>query len=171
MYEIVEILKVFTYFLVVYILVLVLHYLNKYYKAYTYNKRLTFTRDSIKDLKSEIRDVLIDAEKHYHEEQEHRNLKQEHGNLKQEHRNLMDVSAPMILSLYNEFAVGVNEGLYDELYVKTVIGREMRYYYKMYYKNTIDINEYDNYLIPLALLLKRWEGDDAPVYVEKVGGK
>lgn len=72
-----------------------------------------------------------------------------------------------VLSLYNELAAGINEGIYDEKYIRILLGNEMKHFYKNYYSKLryfynrhiyiedIDIR-YHSFL-SLELLLKKWD--------------
>ena len=139
--------------LVVYTILVFLFFIRRYLQEYRNNKRLIFTRDSIKEIRTQINVTLY--EKQY---------------------NGQDWVYPekdieYVMSLYNELAVGINEGLYDELYVKVILGKQMINFYNRNI-GCITVDDYDSddsQYMPLEFLLKRWDSKDAPKYRMKKG--
>lgn len=113
---------------------------QRYIKAYTRNRMLKFTQEEVKDKSKEISTMTSD---------------------------LSTSKIIRIFSLYNELAVGINEGLYDELYINMVLGYDMITFYKEYYKiiaSTSDMETNLRRFMPLELLLKKWDSEGAPSY-------
>lgn len=68
-----------------------------------------------------------------------------------------------VLALCNELAVGINEGLYDEKYIRLVLGYKMLDFYKKYYVTLFHkTGEWDrlNQFMALELLLSKWTSDN-----------
>lgn len=130
---------------------------QRYFRSVNNNRILKFTQEEVKDKKKEI------------------------GYLRKNTPNL-EISNSVIgiywdfegndqqkclyeiFNLYNELAVGINEGLYNELYVKMVLGNEMMSFYKKYGSNLVSSIENDTLFMPLELLLKKWDSDESPRY-------
>lgn len=162
--KIISIFPLLTSVFILYAILIVLFYTTRYVRTYTYNKRLIFTRDSIKELRKEIDDVL-----YRHGDYDFLSK----GQYLDDSISLNPMSKgkqiEIVMSLYNELAVGINEGLYDELYVKIIIGRQMTVFYKKFYKTIMENNTKgdESLYIPLELLLRKWDSKDAPTYREK----
>lgn len=131
---------------VLYISMIILLFLQRYIKINARNKVLQFTQEEIKEKKKTITKLF-------------QNYKESN------YKELSNIYE--ILDLYNELAVGINEGLYDELYVKMVLGHSMINIYKKYYDEVISLQldfEDDTLFMPLELLLKKWGSNDGPSY-------
>lgn len=136
-----------------YFLVFIMFYGQKYIRTYTKNKILKFTQEEVKEKRKEIADI-VDRIKFVDKDDEFWEKEQYNSIIK-------------IFSLYNELAVGINEGLYDELYIKMVMGYDMTSFYKYNYKmvvSTVDMDIGSTRFMPLELLLKKWDSGDAPSY-------
>lgn len=72
-----------------------------------------------------------------------------------------------ILWRYNELAIGINMGIYDELYVKLTLKHQMMNFYKKHYHKLLINLERDTYIDPytnfiyLELLLKKWDTENS----------
>ena len=148
-------------FVLIYILILIILFASRYLKAYTKNKRLIFTQEAITQKRKEI-DIAIEKITPSIEE------KMSHV------KNSVQMEATIIrvLSIYNEFAIGINEGIYDELYVKMALGYDMIDFYKRYgYGINHSVENPLSRFLPLELLLKRWDSNEAPSYRIKKWGR
>ncbi len=144
--------------ILLYVLMFVIVLGQRYLKIYNKNKILKFTQEEIKEKKKEILNIKnLMVEKSYIGEMSPLDL----------YENKHFQYAYEIVSLYNELAVGINEGIYDELYVKMIMGNEMMFFYKKYYNQLISSIEYDTIFIPLELLLKKWDSNKGPSYKVK----
>lgn len=118
---------------------------QKYLREYRRNKRLLFTQSEIKDKKNEINLIIISTEKG--------------DNIDNIIINTKELLS--IFSIYNEIAVGINEGIYDETYTKLTIGYEMISFYK---KNRFVVSQEKEVemqrFLPLEILLERWSNSD-----------
>lgn len=153
-YGIYDLMQFLSSFLVIYLILVIFIFLRQYLKSYRYNKRLIFTRDSLKELKQQIDDITDMSCMNRIE-------------MADPYDNLPKRDAEKILSLYNEYAIGINEGLYDELYIKLIMGKQMTSFYKRFNRAIMEDNQIfddDSQYIPLELLLKRWDSNEAPVY-------
>lgn len=142
-------------FLIVYLFFFVILFGQKYMREYMRNKTLRFTQEEVKDKRKEIAEILGKEETFIN-----------NSILKQADETQIR-KIIKVLSLYNELAVGINEGLYDELYVKMVLGFEMTNFYKNYYSTTVltvSSEKFSSYFMPLELLLKKWDSDESPSY-------
>lgn len=116
---------------------------QRYIKAYTRNRMLKFTQEEVKDKSKEISTMTSDLS----------------------YSNII-----RIFSLYNELAVGINEGLYDELYINMVLGYDMITFYKKHYRVVASASDMETMetnlsrFMPLELLLKKWDSGGAPSY-------
>lgn len=141
-------------FILLYILLFIIILASRYLKAYNRNKTLVLTQDAIAQKRKDI-DVAI--EKMIASFDGDRS----HGGLS-EHEEAIIIR---ILSLYNELAIGINEGIYDELYVKMTLGYDMIDFYKRYgYGISHSIENPLIRFLPLELLLKRWDSEETPSY-------
>ena len=138
-----------------YIIIIILSFGQKYFRIYTKNKMLKFTQEEVKEKRKEVSammdEILIEHTK----------------NMSRDDAYYAFTPIVQIFSIYNELAVGINEGLYDELYIKMVLGYEMIDFYKNYYEkivSTLGAENISNRFMPLELLLKRWDSDNAPSY-------
>lgn len=137
--------------MLLYIFLFLMMFGRKYLRTYNRNKTLAFTQEEIKDRRKEISSIMNEI-------------------------NIASLENPSCLPirqierisyLYNELAVGINEGLYDELYIRMVLGYEMIDFYKKYYKAimfTPDNEDLSSRFMPFELLLKRWDKNDIPSY-------
>lgn len=125
---------------------------RRYLRTYTRNKTLVFTQEEIKDRRKEILSIMNDirfSDLHTPDNSTIRRIER-------------------ISYLLNELAVGINVGLYDELYVRMVLGYEMIDFYKKYYRAIVfkpDNEDLSSRFMPLELLLKRWDKNDIPSYI------
>lgn len=113
---------------------------QRYIRAYTRNRILKFTQEEVKDKSKEISAMTSDPS---------------------------PFNIIRVFSLYNELAVGINEGLYDELYINMVLGYDMITFYKKYYRIVASASDMETNLsrfMPLELLLKKWDSGGAPSY-------
>lgn len=141
-------------FILIYILMFIILIASRYLKAYTKNKRLIFTQEAITQKRKEI-DIAI----------EKLDTSFEGNRFLNETSGQVEATIIRILSIYNEFAIGINEGIYDELYVKMTLGYDMIDFYKRYgYGINHAIENPLSRFLPLELLLKRWDSDEAPSY-------
>lgn len=141
--------------LIVYLFFFVILFGQKYMREYMRNKTLRFTQEEVKDKRKEIAEILGKEETFIN-----------NSILKQADETQIR-KIIKVFSLYNELAVGINEGLYDELYVKMVLGFEMTNFYKDYYSTTVltvSSEKFSSYFMPLELLLKKWDSDESPSY-------
>jgi len=139
--------------ILLYIFIFIMMFGQKYIRTYTRNKILKFTQEEVKEKRKEIADIF---DKMQFVNDDYKFWQKEHYN-----------SIIKIFSLYNELAVGINEGLYDELYIKMVMGYDMTLFYKYNYKmvvSTADMDISSTRFMPLELLLKKWDSGDAPSY-------
>lgn len=138
-------------FTLLYILLFIIILASRYLKAYNRNKTLVFTQDAIAQKRKDI-DVAIE-----------KMIASFDGD--RSHGDLSEQIIIRILSIYNELAIGINEGIYDELYVKMALGYDMIDFYKRYgYGINHSIENPLIRFLPLELLLKRWDSDEAPSY-------
>lgn len=147
--------ELITSILLMYILIFIVLYGQRYLRTYTRNKVLKFTQEEVKEKRKEIATIMkeIDVPKE--------------RVIPWDNQGYFADSVIKIFSLYNEIAVGINEGLYDELYIKMVMGYEMMDFYKYNYKivvSTLDTDRDLSRFMPLELILKRWDSGDAPSY-------
>lgn len=143
---------VFIPILLIYTLIFTLMYAQSYLRMHARNRMLKFTQEEVKEKRREIIEIY-----------------RENEILKNTGRNpLYNIDKIIrIFSLYNEMAVGINEGLYDELYVKMVLGYDMMDFYKNNYKVIMSISDEEinsSRFMPLELLLKKWDSGLAPSY-------
>lgn len=134
-----------------YILLFLIVFGRMYLKTYNRNRLLVFTQEEIKDRRKEISSLMEDIRSTNFQTSD----------------SLLIRQIERISYLYNELAVGINEGLYDELYIRMVLGYEMIDFYKKYYKTiafTPDNDGLSSRFMPLELLLKRWDKSDTPSY-------
>lgn len=138
----------------IYVLIFIMMVASRYLKEYTKNKTLIFTQDAITQRRKEI-DVAIESLR----------SAMSGKRLPWEASEQESVIIIRVLSIYNEFAIGINEGIYDELYVKMALGYDMIDFYKRYgYGINHAIENPLSRFLPLELLLKRWDSDEAPSY-------
>lgn len=139
-----------------YIMILVFSYLlRNFLKIYYRNKTLKFTQKEVKEKQQKID-----------------NITNELNSMEENCRKPRDVSKNYIntivkvLYLYNELAVGIKEGLYDELYIKMILGFDMIDFYKRYYNLVASVPRTEKKIsrfMPLELLLKKWDTDELPL--------
>lgn len=135
-----------------YIFLFLLSYGRKYLRTYSRNKTLMFTQAEVKELQKEISYLTQTIE----------------SGMQERNKSERIVGKSMIFierlfSLYNELAVGISVELYDELYVRMVLGYEMICFYKKYYKTIAfdsNIEDRSSRFMPLELLLKKWDSED-----------
>lgn len=72
-----------------------------------------------------------------------------------------------VFTLYNELAVGISAGIYDELYIKMVMGNQIMIFYKKYYHRLMSSFHKDTFFMPLELLLKRWDEEGNTYNISK----
>lgn len=152
-----DLLNLITPILLIYILLFVVLLGQKYLRVYNRNKVLKFTQEEIKEKKREIKNlekIILQQDAFQHNKNNLRNF---------------DVNEQLtyiyeVFNLYNELAVGINEGLYDELYVKMVMGIEMIGFYKNNYNKINSSIENNTIFMPLELLLKKWDSNEGPSY-------
>ena len=133
--------------LFVYVLVFIILFGQRYLRSYSRNKLLKFTQEEVKEKRKEIDDLIYGRKL---------NLS-----------NDSSIPITRVFALYNELAVGINEGIYDERYVRMVLGYEMVDFYKAYYKYIVTQSDTDivsGRFMPLELLLKKWDDDGPPSY-------
>lgn len=127
-------------FMVLYLFMFAMLLGQRYIRAYSRNKRLQFTQEEVKDKSKEISTLIDDSS---------------------------FSTTIRVFSLYNELAVGINEGLYDELYIKMVLGYDMVAFYKKNYNIVASLAEDESNFtrfMPLELLLKKWDNDGMSSY-------
>ncbi len=135
-----------------YIFLFLLSYGRKYLRAYSRNKTLMFTQAEVKELQKEISHLTKIIESSMQE-----------GNQSEKIDDGSMIFIEKLCSLYNELAVGISVELYDELYVRMVLGYEMIRFYKKYYKTIAfdsNIEDRSSRFMPLELLLKKWDNED-----------
>lgn len=154
--------SIITPIILIYILMFVIILGQRYLRIYSRNKTLKFTQEEIKEKKREISNLRKNVTQQ-ETSQEKGKFLWEFG-VDEQLQYLYEV-----FNLYNELAVGINEGLYDELYVKMVMGNEMMIFYKRYNNNLITSMENDTIFMPLELLLKKWDNNEGPSYKAKNG--
>jgi len=132
-----------------YIFMSLLSIVHRYIREYNRSRVLKFAQEEVKSIRIKIDNLRI--------------------------RRMSDQDAE-ILSLvfhFNEMAIGINEGLYDEIYVKMSLGYEMMYYYGIY-RSHKPFQSFENMelecrlkekevFLPLELLLKKWDNSGGPV--------
>lgn len=147
--------NIITPLLLMYIFIFIFMYGQRYLRTYSRNKMLKFTQEEVKEKRKEIATIMQGIQE------------PKERVIPWEKQDYYADGVIKIFSLYNEIAVGINEGLYDELYVKMVMGYEMMDFYKYNYKivvSTLDTDKNLSRFMPLELLLKRWDSGDAPSY-------
>ena len=113
-----------------------LTYGRLFIQDYKRNKTLRFTQEETKQIRIEI------------------------DNFRRKEARVYQVEIHSLISHFNEIAVGINKELYDETYVRMVLGHEMMGFYREYRKDATDYVFYDeDAFLPLELLLKRWDSD------------
>lgn len=140
---------------IIYIAYFVLRYWKKYMKINLRNEVLKFTQEELKEKRKEIDEILVKTEE------------TKMDNLPWEKMDCNIEKIRKIFSLYNEIAVGINEGLYDEVYAKMVMGYDMIIFYKSNYKvivSSLDTWENSSRFLPLELLLKKWDSEGSSLY-------
>nr|DAE86076.1 MAG TPA: protein of unknown function DUF4760 [Caudoviricetes sp.] len=134
-----------------YIFIFIVLYGHKYLKSYERNRILIFTQTELKEKMKEI---------HYITQKTHFNKQHfSYSNDFDQHDHAID-EVLYIMSLYNELAVGIHENLYNENYIKMVIGYDMMKFYQEFYPNVL--KSYDIYtakFFHLELLLNSWYND------------
>lgn len=130
---------------------------RKYLRLNSHNKVLRFTQEELKGVRSDIDRFNMCI--------------QRQRNASQDDADSLHYEIVHILSVYNELAIGIQEGLYDESYIRMTIGFDMIDFYKTYYKYFMDeikINE-ERYMY-LGLLLKRWDTNgNSPYRLQRRG--
>lgn len=142
-----------------YIFLFLLSYGRKYLGTYSKNKTLMFTQAEVKELQKEISHLTRTIEANIQEYNEPEKISAESM-----------IFIERLFSLYNELAVGINVELYDELYIRMVLGYEMINFYKKYYKAIVFGSNFEDILsrfMPLELLLKKWDSEDSIDYYFK----
>ena len=136
-----------------YIFIFLFSFGKKYLRIYNRNKILMFTHEQVKEKQKEISKIYSEMEDQYHCDD---NITREESII------IFSDKIEKLFTLYNEIAIGINVGLYDELYVQMVLGNEMFDFYKRFYRDFIDLSERKNDLdqfMPLEYLLKKWDSD------------
>ena len=135
---------------VMYISLLFFIVVQKHIRAERLYKKLKFTKEDVTERRKEI--VLLMNEIHATEDQVDCNYKIIREDA---YRN----NVVKVLSLYVELAVGINEGIYDEKYIKIVLGTDMMDFYKKYYEhfNHYEIERVYRNFMCLEHLLKKWD--------------
>lgn len=141
--------------LLLYAFVIVLTYGKRYLKSNHWNKVLQFTQGEVKDKQREINsleDSLLMSEEN-----------------KFWHTSQTSEVVLRIFTLYNELAVGIGTGLYDEDYVRMVMGYDMKMFYKENYAiiHETTADKFPTRFITLELLLKDWDEKEAPTLDRK----
>ena len=134
------------------LLYIFLSYGRKYLRTYSKNKTLMFTQAEVKELQREISKLTQIIESSMQERNKSETIVGESM-----------IFIERLFSLYNELAVGISVELYDELYVRMVLGYEMICFYKKYYKTIAfdsNIENRSSRFMPLELLLKKWDSED-----------
>ncbi len=143
-------------FTIIYVTMFIMVYGQKYVRIYTRNKILRFTQEEVKEKRKEIDEVYTEIQM------------QKNSHKVFDDTFLIEEKIVKIFKLYNEMAVGINEGLYDEDYVKMVIGYDMMDFYKEYYRVIVYSSEQSSRFLSLELLLKKWDDEGmAPYRINK----
>ncbi len=144
----------------VYLIFFIIIWGNRYLKVYSKNKKLKFTQEEIRQRRKEIADLKKNiAEQEMLCSRENFPWEFE-GNTQLQY--IFEV-----FSLYNELAVGINAGIYDELYIKMVMGNQISVFYKKYYHRLMATFNKDTFFMPLELLLKRWDEEGSTYNISK----
>lgn len=146
-------------FSIIYISMIILILVQRYIRNQNNYKKLEFTKEDVNERRREIAPLIKRINEI--EAQDYIEIKSKSGKAEM-YNNIMRV-----LTLYNELAAGINEGIYDEKYIRILLGYEMKHFYKNYYSKLhyshnrhiyiedID-SRYHNFL-SLELLLKKWD--------------
>lgn len=149
--------------LVLYMFVFMLFYTRKYIRLYARGKVLRFTQEEVKERKKEILKIVELLVKSSVEK-----------NIPWQKDLNRERAVYELFSIYNEFAVGINEGIYDEVYIRMVCGHEMIMYYKRYYNEIYSFSDdfqQEILFMPLELLLKKWDDNKSAYYFKNNRGR
>lgn len=130
------------------------HFILMYIK----NKRLKFTQNDLKEKRKEIIKTIDEI-----------NLIEKTNRIPWRDSDLR-YKIINVFSIYNELAFGINEELYDEMYVKMTLGYDMMDFYKRYYSLIVEKLDFENSssrFMPLELLLKKWDSNDTSYHFNK----
>ncbi|MCL2397352.1 MAG: hypothetical protein FWC93_04725 [Defluviitaleaceae bacterium] len=152
-----DVLTVATSLLVVYVITFLSIFILWYARVYSRNKILKFTQEEVKELRTKVIGLWsTDIDDYLYE-------------------------IRLLIIHFDELAVGINEGLYDEAYIRMVLGHDMMRLYRIFQKMIIKdmkeapyrpfgmsvLDELDDYLsaeqnfISLELLLKKWDRNES----------
>lgn len=142
----------------------------KYLRAFKRSQTLKFTQEAVRSVSKEIKEFYIRYDRN-EQRSEKFNIRSSDETLWEKmDPEYMDGRNPRvridcvsIMTLCNELAVGISEGLYDERYVHLVLGYQMLDFYKEYYGTIMrTTGEWDrlNRFMALELLLSKWASDD-----------
>lgn len=118
------------------------------------HKKLIFTKENVAEKKREI-NLLIERISALEQDEKHSQVYEKRCN-----------DIVKVLLLYNELAAGINEGFYDETYIRITLEYDMIDFYKKYYSQIHrycrhhekwDITTNYRVFMPLELLLKKWD--------------
>lgn len=147
--------------LALYLLLFLSVHSRRYFRLFIRNKIIVFTQREIKEIRSEIDSICCKSGL---------KLQKEDNTFSEDQKTAIT----KIFSLYNEIAVGITAGLYDERYVQIVLGYEMLDFYNDFYKmivfsSNVHIERWVDRYRPLELLLRKWNRNDAPLSNENWG--
>jgi len=144
----------------VYLLFCVIFLGIRYLKIYSKDKKLKFTQEEIRQRRKDIADLKKNIS-----EQE---ILGKSENFPWEFEGNSQLQYVFeVFTLYNELAVGISAGIYDELYIKMVMGNQIMIFYKKYYHRLMSSFHKDTFFMPLELLLKRWDEEGNTYNISK----
>jgi hypothetical protein len=159
-----ELISLLLSFISVYLLLFVVLICNRYLRIYSKDKKLKFTQEEVRQRRKDIAELK-------------KNLTEQEFLSKSElfpwefegDSQLQYIFE--VFNLYNELAVGISAGIYDELYIKIAMGNQMIVFYKKYYHMLMESFRKDTFFMPLELLLKRWDEEGVACHYTKRGYK
>ena len=143
----------------IYIFAVLILILQRYLRINTKNKVLVFTQKEAQEKHQEINDIInancISKEKLNKDYCDHFCLLKEDN----KHSDYDLTKIVKIFSIYNTLAIGISEGLYDEVYIRISFENEMIRFYKDYYRVIISSNNIETDFMALELLLRKWDSE------------
>ena len=160
MYSVFDMVSLIIPLIAVYLLFCVIFLGIRYLKIYSKDKKLKFTQEEIRQRRKDITELKKNIA-----EQE---ILGKSENFPWEFEGNAQLQYVFeVFNLYNELAVGINSGIYDELYIKMVMGNQIMIFYKKYYQRLMSSFDIDTFFMPLELLLKRWDEEGVNYNISK----
>lgn len=159
-----ELISLLLFLVSLYLLLLAVLIGKRYLRIYSKDKKLKFTQEEVRQRRKDIAELK-------------KNLTEQEFLSKSEpfpweiEGDLQLQYIFEVFNLYNELAVGISAGIYDELYIKMAMGNQMIAYYKKYYHRLMGSFHKDTFFMPLELLLKRWDEEGVAYHYTKRGHK